>query len=100
MTLFWKKSKLLPTCWNQKNTYKFCPGRGDKVTKNSSSQSEDNQLQAARDWEMLEDVGQWLVFPTEISVKTLISDIVLWSPGLLEESLSYRTHWPLGELSG
>ncbi|MGH0145910.1 UNVERIFIED_CONTAM: hypothetical protein FKN15_045958 [Acipenser sinensis] len=37
------------------------------------------QLEAARDWKMLADVGQRLIFPPEIATTNLRPDIVLWS---------------------
>ncbi|MGH0168675.1 UNVERIFIED_CONTAM: hypothetical protein FKN15_054981 [Acipenser sinensis] len=37
------------------------------------------QLEAARDWKMLADVGQQLIFPPEIATTNLRPDIVLWS---------------------
>ncbi|KAG7490126.1 hypothetical protein JOB18_028456 [Solea senegalensis] len=36
----------------------------------------------ARDWKMLVDIGQQIVFPSEIAVTTLRSDLVLWSPSI------------------
>ncbi len=36
----------------------------------------------ARDWKMLVDVGQQLIFPPEIAATTLRPDLVLWSPSL------------------
>jgi len=40
---------------------------------------EHGQLRGVYDWMMLVDVGPWLVFPPEIAINTLRSDIVLWS---------------------
>ncbi|MGH0136128.1 UNVERIFIED_CONTAM: hypothetical protein FKN15_066224 [Acipenser sinensis] len=37
------------------------------------------QLEATRDWKMLPDVGQWLIFPPEIATINHRPDIVLWS---------------------
>lgn len=37
------------------------------------------ELEAARDWQMLVDVGQWLTVPPEIAITNLRSDLVLWS---------------------
>jgi len=45
------------------------------VTTNSCS----GQLEAARDWKMLADLGQRLIFPPEIATTNLRPDIVLWS---------------------
>ena len=36
----------------------------------------------ARDWKMLVDIGQQLIFPPEIAATTLRPDMVLWSPSL------------------
>ncbi len=36
----------------------------------------------ARDWKMLVDVGQQLIFPPEIAATTLRPYLVLWSPSL------------------
>lgn len=36
----------------------------------------------ARDWKMLVDIGQQLIFPAEIAATTLRPDLVLWSPSL------------------
>ena len=36
----------------------------------------------ARDWKMLVDIGQQLIFPAEIAATTLRPDLVLWSRSL------------------
>lgn len=36
----------------------------------------------ARDWKMLVDIGQQLIFPSEIAVTTFRPDLVLWSSSL------------------
>ncbi|MGH0122885.1 UNVERIFIED_CONTAM: hypothetical protein FKN15_008810 [Acipenser sinensis] len=41
------------------------------------------QLEAARDWKMLADVCQWLIFPPEIATTNLRPDPVLWSGSAL-----------------
>ena len=37
------------------------------------------QVEQARDWEMLVDVGQWLTVPSHIVTTTLRPDLMLWS---------------------
>ena len=55
---------------------------GQKRPNHPPLQSEVGQLTRARDWKMLVDIGQQLVFPAEIAATTLRPDLVLWSPSL------------------
>ncbi len=43
---------------------------------------EAGKLAMARDWKILVDIGQQLVFPPEIAATTLRPDLVLWSPSI------------------
>lgn len=45
----------------------------------------------ARDWKMLVDIGQQLIFPPEIASTTLRPDLVLWSPSLKSVYISKLT---------
>ena len=55
---------------------------GQKRPNHPPLQSEVGQLTRARDWKMLVDIGQQLVFPAEIAATTLRPDLLLWSPSL------------------
>lgn len=55
---------------------------GQKKPKHPPTKTEAGQLAMARDWKMLVDIGQQLIFPPEIAVTTLRPDLVLWSPSL------------------
>ncbi len=53
---------------------------GQKKPNHLPTKPEAGQLAIARDWKMLVDVGQQLIFPPEIAATTLRPDLVLWSP--------------------
>ncbi|KAK9523107.1 hypothetical protein VZT92_019529 [Zoarces viviparus] len=55
---------------------------GQKAPKHPSTKRETGQLIMARDWKMLVDIGQQLIFSPEIAATNLIPDLVLWSPSL------------------
>ncbi len=55
---------------------------GQKKPNHLPTKPEVGQLAMARDWKMLVDVGQQLIFPPEIAATTLRPDLVLWSPSL------------------
>ena len=55
---------------------------GQRKPNHPSTKSETGQLAMARDWKMLVDIGQQLIFPPEIAATTLRPDLVLWSPSL------------------
>ena len=55
---------------------------GQKKTNNPPCKPLVGQLAVARDWKMLVDIGQQLIFPAEIAATTLRPDLVLWSPSL------------------
>ncbi|MGH0128506.1 UNVERIFIED_CONTAM: hypothetical protein FKN15_027537 [Acipenser sinensis] len=63
--------------FTQKTTF-LRPGE-QPPRKGVKTNSRPGQLEAARDWKMLADVGQWLIFPPEIATTNLRPDIVLWS---------------------
>ena len=55
---------------------------GQKKPNHPPTKSEAGQLAIARDWKMLVDIGQQLIFPPEIAAPTLRPDLVLWSPSM------------------
>lgn len=55
---------------------------GSTATRRNSTPLETGKLCLARDWKLLVDIGQQLMFPPEISATTLRPDMVLWSPSL------------------
>ena len=55
---------------------------GQKKPNHPPLKPELGQLTTARDWKMLVDIGQQLIFPAEIAATTLRPDLVLWSPSL------------------
>ncbi|KAK9524409.1 hypothetical protein VZT92_016805 [Zoarces viviparus] len=55
---------------------------GQKAPKHPSTKREMGQLIMARDWKMLVDIGQQLIFPPEIAATNFRPDLVLWSPSL------------------
>ncbi|KAF4113666.1 hypothetical protein G5714_006211 [Onychostoma macrolepis] len=55
---------------------------GQKKPNHPPTKPETGQLAMARDWKMLVDIGQQLIFPPEIAATTLRPDLVLWSPSL------------------
>ncbi|MGH0152676.1 UNVERIFIED_CONTAM: hypothetical protein FKN15_052941 [Acipenser sinensis] len=61
--------------YTQKTTF-LCPGE-QPPRKGVKTNPRPGQLEAARDWKMLADVGQ--IFPPEIATTNFRSDIVLWS---------------------
>ncbi|MGH0129397.1 UNVERIFIED_CONTAM: hypothetical protein FKN15_024126 [Acipenser sinensis] len=63
--------------YTQKTTF-FRPGEQPPRT-GVKNNPRPRQLEAARDWKMMADVGQPLIFPPEIATTNLRPDIVLWS---------------------
>ncbi|MGH0144100.1 UNVERIFIED_CONTAM: hypothetical protein FKN15_071248 [Acipenser sinensis] len=57
----------------------FCRPGEQPPRKGIKTKTRLGRLKAARDWKMLADVGQRLIFPPEISTTNLRHDIVLWS---------------------
>ncbi len=55
---------------------------GQKKPNHLPTKPEAGQLAMARDWKMLVNIGQQLIFPPEIAATTLRPDLVLWSPSL------------------
>lgn len=55
---------------------------GQKKPNHPPLKPEVGQLAMARDWQMLVDIGQQLIFPAEIAATTLRPDLVLWSTSL------------------
>ena len=53
---------------------------GQKRPKYPPTKPETGHLAMARDWKMLVDIGQQLIFPPEIASTNLRPDMVLWSP--------------------
>jgi len=71
-------NKLPPTKHYTQKTIFLHPGE-QPPRKFVNTNSLPGQLQAARDWKMLADLDQRLIFPPEISTTNLRPDIVLWS---------------------
>lgn len=53
-------------------------------------------LEAARDWQMLVDVGQRLTVPPEIAITNMMSDLLLWSKHTAQGIIG-GAHSSLGE---
>ncbi|MGH0119921.1 UNVERIFIED_CONTAM: hypothetical protein FKN15_029184 [Acipenser sinensis] len=81
----WKRSVTCPISCHQ--FYQSITHKGQYSSVQESNHQEKGvktkprpgQLEAARDWKMLADVGQRLIFPPEIATTNLRPDIVLWS---------------------
>jgi len=70
---------------------------GQKKPNHPPTKPEAGQLAMARDWKMLVDIGQQLIFPPEITDTTLRPDLVLWTPSL--KSVYITEHSPMGEFN-
>ncbi|KAL6471530.1 hypothetical protein MHYP_G00201800 [Metynnis hypsauchen] len=55
---------------------------GQEKPNHPPTKQEAGQLAMARDWKLLVDICQQLIFPPEIAATNLRPDLVLWSPSL------------------
>jgi len=72
-----KLPPVLTKHYTQKTIF-LCPGV-QPPRKGVKTNSRPEQLEAARDWKILADLDQRLIFPPEIATTNLRPDIVLWS---------------------
>ncbi|KAM3872212.1 putative glutamate receptor [Diretmus argenteus] len=72
----------LPLRTTNSNTAPTFIREGQKKPNHPPTKPEAEQLAMARDWKILVDIGQQLIFPPEIAATTLMPDLVLWSPSL------------------
>ena len=72
-------NSLTPKTSNPSKTTTFIR-EGQKRPKHPPTKPETGHLAMARDWKMLVDIGQQLIFPPEIASTNLRPDMVLWSP--------------------
>lgn len=56
--------------------------KGQKKPNHAPTVPEVGHLAKARDWMLLVDISQQVIFPPETAATTLSPDLVLWSPSL------------------